>query len=197
MFSIYDEKKSPTTTEEPPKLNKFEAFFDWIELIAIYFSIGILIILCFFRHSPVIGSSMENTLHQNDIMIISIFNYTPKQGDIIVCQSETYGLDKPLVKRVIALAGQEVSIDYENWSVTVDGTKLDEAYVNFESDTMHPSDYLPNTFTVPEGHIFVMGDNRNYSSDSRSSSIGFIDERYVLGKVKLKLLPISDFEYYQ
>ncbi len=184
--------------ENTPKApSGFDAAFDWIELFMVYFSIGLFIILCLFRHSPVVGSSMEQTLHQGDILIVSQFMYTPECGDIIVCQSEVYGLEKPLVKRIIATSGQTVSIDYENWKVTVDGETLDEDYVNFEQDTvMKISDYLPDTFTVPEGMLFVMGDNRNHSADSRSSAIGFIDERYVLGKVKLKLYPFSDIEYY-
>ncbi len=180
----------------PEKPSGFDSAFDWIELFMVYFSVGILIILCLFRHSPVVGSSMLQTLHEGDILIISQI-YTPKNGDIIVCQSESYGLDKPLVKRIIATAGQTVTIDYENWRVTVDGEVLDEDYVNFEQGfSMKRSDYLPETFTVPEGKLFVMGDNRNYSADSRSSAVGFIDERYVLGKVKLKLYPFSDMKYY-
>ncbi len=192
------ELSADTLLEKAPKKpSGFESAFDWIELFMIYFSVGILIILCLFRHSPVVGSSMVPTLHNGDLLIVSQLMYTPECGDMIVCQSETYGLDKPLVKRVIATAGQTVSIDYENWKVTVDGKVLDEDYVNFEQGTiMKPSDYLTETFTVPKGKLFVMGDNRNHSADSRSSVIGLIDERYVLGKVKLKLYPFSDIEYY-
>ncbi len=182
-------------SKKPPL---FDSIFDWIELFMIYFCIGVLLILCVFRHSPVIGGSMENTLHEGDLLIVSELPYTPKCGDVIVCQSESYGLEKPLVKRVIAVAGQEVSIDYETWTVTVDGQKLDESYVKFEEGKlMRPSDYLEGTFTVPEGSLFVMGDNRNNSADSRNSSVGFIDERYVLGKVKLKLYPLNEIEIYK
>ncbi len=188
-------------SEEAPKEKKpplFDSLFTWVELFAVYFSIGILLILCFFGHSYVDGDSMNNSLFNNDMLIISKFNYTPKNGDIIVCQSsEDYGLEKPLVKRVIALAGQEVHIDYINWKVTVDGITLDESYVNFEEGKiMNPSNYLQETFTVPEGKVFVMGDNRNHSLDSRSEVIGFIDERYILGKVAVKIYPFSEFELY-
>ncbi len=185
------------TAESPEKPSGFDSAFDWVELFMIYFSVGLLLILCLFRHSPVVGTSMVPTLHQGDLLIVSQFMYTPENGDMIVCQSESYGLDKPLVKRVIATAGQEVKIDYKNWTVTVDGKELDEGYVNFEQGVdMKHSDYLPETFTVPEGKLFVMGDNRNNSADSRNSYIGMIDERYVLGKVKLKLYPLSDIKYY-
>lgn len=167
--------------------------FEWVETFAIYFSIGIAVLVLFFRHCPVVGESMMNTLKNGDLLIVTSFCYTPENGDIIVCQSAQYGLKKPLVKRVIATSGQTVTIDYENWCVTVDGVELDEDYVLYrEGRNMLMSDHLEDTFTVPEGMLFVMGDNRNNSKDSRSSEIGFIDERYVVGRVTLRLFPFSD-----
>ena len=168
--------------------------FEWVEMFAIYFAVGITVLMIFFRHCPVNGESMMHTLNHEDLLILSTFNYTPENGDIIVCQSETYGLDRPLVKRVIAVGGQTVKIDYEKWTVAVDGVTLDEDYIwKWENKTMLQSNYLPTEFTVPEGFVFAMGDNRNNSRDSRDSMIGFIDERYVVGKVALRLLPFSDF----
>lgn len=168
--------------------------FEWVEMFAVYFAISVAVLLLLFRHCPVNGESMRDTLQNGDLLIVSLLGYTPEGGDIIVCQSETYGLDRPLVKRVIATAGQTVSIDYTDWTVTVDGEALEEDYIlKREGFDMLRSNYLPETFTVPEGKVFVMGDNRNNSKDSRSSEIGFIDERYILGKVVLRLLPFSKF----
>ena len=184
---------------EHERTDVFSKVFEWVETFTVYFAIGLFIILMFFRHSPVVGTSMVPTLHNNDLLIVSQFMYTPKAGDIIVCQSETYGLETPLVKRIIATGGQTVRIDYESWTVTVDGVTLSEDYINrpIASDNiMKPSDWLLSEFTVPEGYLFVMGDNRNGSTDSRSSSVGFIDERYVMGKVAIKLFPLKDFKIY-
>ena len=193
MDNNFDNGSLPVEEAKPCR---FSRFFEWIELFVLCFAAGLMLLLLFFRHSPVIGTSMYPTLSEGDILIVSTFNYTPENGDIIVCQSETYGLDTPLVKRVIATEGQTVTIDYESWTVTVDGVKLDEGYINKANVPMNPSNYLPNTFTVPENQIFVMGDNRNGSSDSRDERIGFIDERYVLGKVSMRLLPFSDFKIF-
>lgn len=182
---------------EKNRNESFERFFDYIELLAVYFSIGLVIILLFFRHCPVDGVSMQNTLSQNDLLIVSDVFYTPKTGDIIVCQSAEYGLDRPLVKRVIATSGQSVKIDYHNWEVSVDGKILDEDYVKRHLGTkMNSSDYLENEFVVPDGLVFVMGDNRNQSLDSRSSNVGLIDERFIIGEVKLRIFPISKFRVF-
>ena len=99
----------------------------------------------------------------------------------------------PIIKRGIATEGQTVDIDFENSIVYVDGVALDEPYIN--EPTRDREDFF-SPVTVPEGYVFVMGDNRNGSTDSRAAIIGFIDERYVVGKVAFRLLPISEFEIF-
>ena len=169
-----------------------------IEMIALYFSVAMLILIVFFTHSPVNGNSMYPTLSDGDVVIINKFAYTPKSGDIIVCQSESYGLETPLVKRIIATEGQTVYIDCEARTVTVDGKVLDETYISGESTPFDSSDYLEATFTVPKGKLFVMGDNRGHleSADSRYEKVGFIDEGYVIGKVVLRLFPLGEMKIF-
>ncbi len=142
------------------------------------------------RLAIVDGDSMKNTLHDKELLIISNLMYEPEQNDIVVFNSPNY--PEPIVKRVIATEGQVVDIDFDTWTITVDGTPLKEDYVNKVSGPMDKYD-VSFPVKVPDGHIFVLGDNRNESLDSRSERIGFVDERYILGEVKLRLFPINKF----
>jgi signal peptidase I len=141
------------------------------------------------RMVDVVGTSMVPTLQDNDKMIVSNILYTPKQGDIIVFKKTEFK-DEALVKRVIATAGQTVDIDFNRGIVYVDGTALDEPYI--AELTTNQIDFV-GPQTVPEGCVFVMGDNRNKSTDSRDSRIGMVDTRLVIGKVYLTVFPFSNF----
>lgn len=135
------------------------------------------------------GHSMEPTLLNRDLMIVRKIAYQPETGDIVVIRMDEFspmGEDN-IVKRVIGLEGQEVIIDYENNRVAVDGAVLDEPYLNdAEADTMEP-DYGAVSYRVPEGCIFVMGDNRNHSTDSRSEYVGMVPAEQVMGGVILRI----------
>ena len=115
----------------------------------------------------------------------------PKPGDVVVATVPSYDKDEAIVKRVIAVEGQTVDIQYDfdgNATVYVDGEAMDEPYIN---ETMLHASYNTIEFpvTVPEGSVFVMGDNRNHSADSRYPPIGIFDKRYVLGKVLMVVWP--------
>ena len=139
---------------------------------------------------------MEDTLHNGDYLIVREIGYTPTPGDIIVAQniSLTYHPDL-LVKRVIAVGGQEVDIDFATWTLTVDGEPVDESLYRKLDGALRTSDY---TFpvTVPEGYVFVMGDNRNHSADSRFTEVGFIPVQCILGQAIVRLFPLGRFRLF-
>lgn len=141
------------------------------------------------RLVDVVGNSMYPTLENGDKVIVSNLFYEPQQGDIIVFRKDEYR-PEPLVKRVIAVGGQTVDIDFDLGIVYVDGVALDEPYI--AELTTDPIDFS-GPVEVPEGHVFVMGDNRNYSTDSRYSQIGCVDVRSIMGKVYYTVFPIKNF----
>lgn len=140
----------------------------------------------------VVGSSMVPTLHENDLLLLRSVGYTPQRGDVIVLRKESF-LSYPVVKRVIATGGEHVTVDYTTGTVSVDGVTLDEPYINeIMVDTGSPNMTVLDV-TVPEGSIYVMGDNRNKSSDSRDERLGTVDERYILGKALFRIFPLTAF----
>jgi signal peptidase I len=179
-------------TETAPKTDRSEVMrleiLDWIQCVVSTLVAVIIIFIFVGREIGVDGHSMNNTLHHMDKVLITDVFYKPKYGDIVIIHVDKYD-EVPLVKRVIATAGQTVDIDFDAHTVTVDGTVLNEPYIR--EPTSRPIDFI-GPVTVPEGCIFVMGDNRNASNDSRDAQVGFIDTRNVLGKVHLIALPGKD-----
>ena len=163
--------------------------YDWIQSVVTAFLFCVIIFAFFVRIIGVIGQSMEPTFHEGDSVIISRLFYEPKQGDIVVLRKLSFQ-EEPIIKRIIATEGQTVDIDFETGLVYVDNIPLTETYI--AESTRIPLDFDGKT-TVPENCIFVLGDNRNHSTDSRSSSLGFIDERYIMGRVLFRLLPLDRF----
>ena len=182
------------TAKQPADPMKFARdIYDWVEIFVVTMTAIMLIFTFIGRIAYVDGPSMNETLHDRDTLVVSKLFYTPKQNDIVVFQSPDSGIAGGIVKRVIATAGQTVDIDFDNWVVTVDGVALDEPYVNFEEGYAMRNDDVEFPITVPEGQIFVMGDNRNHSNDSRGSQIGCVDTRFVFGHVLFRLTPINKF----
>ena len=165
--------------------------FSWLQ--ALVFALLLLIIgFTFFgRIISVNGYSMVPTLQDKDMLLLQCVGYEPKQGDIVVLTKEFDTTTDPIVKRIIATGGQTVEINYAENLVYVDGVPLDEPYIK---EPMHgPVSSMEDTVycQVPPGHVFVMGDNRNGSSDSRHRSLGAVDERYILGRAFFVLLPFG------
>ena len=155
----------------------------------VYMLMGILLVfLLFFRVIVVSGDSMYSTLLDGDYLLLlsNLFYQEPERGDIVVISKQSFDNGKPIVKRVIAVEGQTVDIDFENAVVYVDDIALEEPYINsptnFNEGTVFP-------LTVAENCIFVLGDNRGVSRDSRDPVIGQVDEREVLGKAIFLMLP--------
>ena len=138
------------------------------------------------------GPSMENTLFGGDLILVWSVGYTPKQGDVVVLTQESYQEDS-IVKRVIATAGQQVDVDYDTNTVYVDGVALEEDYIKEQMFVPHYGEGI-NHVTVPEGCIFVMGDNRNNSADSRYPDIGIVDTRCVIGHGLMVLFPFHHWK---
>jgi len=163
--------------------------YDWIQCIVTAIICGVLIFVFLGRTIGVDGRSMLQTLRHNDRVIISNLFYTPANGDIIVFQSPAEQFEFPLVKRVIAIENQVVDIDFESGNVYVNNVLLNEPYI--AAVTTAKNDFT-GPLTIPPGFVFVLGDNRNSSTDSRDNVVGLVDTRYILGKVLLVLIPGAD-----
>lgn len=177
--------------------------FDWLQLLVVVLVVVVGLFTFLVGIIGVDGSSMYPTLHDRDMMLVQRIAYTPRRGDVIVLRKDNTFDNRALVKRVIATGGQTVYIDYESNTITVDGRVLDEPYLNYEEDEYGDDymaqisgldlEYVNREFTVPEGYLFVCGDNRNHSSDSRTAELGMVDERYVIGRVLMVFFPFTHF----
>lgn len=155
--------------------------------LTVLLTIVLLVFVLLFRIVIVSGSSMSSTLVDGDYILLlnNVFYHEPKQGDVIVATKETFKGGEPIIKRVIATEGQTVEYDGQTGIVKVDGVALDEPYILQEAHEKESSLIT----VVEDGCVFVMGDNRNNSNDSRYSEIGQVDTREILGKAVIIFLP--------
>ena len=167
--------------------------FTWLQALTFALVIIMIVFTFFARIIGVDGHSMEPTLQDRDMLLLQCAGYEPRQGDVVVLHKSFSTTGEPIVKRVIAVGGQSVHIDYDTSTVYVDGEPVDDSYlgepmVQPGSSTMQGTDW-----DIPEGSVFVMGDNRNNSSDSREESLGPVENQYVLGRALVVLFPFSHF----
>lgn len=211
--SDVEKATTATTKKTSTKPRTIDNIFDFVELFVFTLAAVFIITSFFFRYSIVDGGSMDKTLAHNEKLILRSFLYKPENGDVVVVQDKSTELKQPIVKRIIATEGQTVR--FYSDSVYVDGEELDEPYV-YTADFYSPfsSEYAYDTvpseallsvvtdsgvddkgryyeITVPDDHIFVMGDHRNVSKDSRT--IGTIHEDAVIGKAVLRFYPFDKF----
>ncbi len=195
FLEVSEEVISKPTTKTDFKTE----LFDWFEIVITAIILLVFLFTFVFKVVEIRGRSMMDTLQHGEKVIISNIGYTPKYGDIVVVSRNMHNSvngevsDKPIIKRVIATEGQVVDIDFESGAVYVDGNRLTETYTrtptNLKWDIKFP-------VVVESGCVFVLGDNRNDSIDSRSSRIGndgMIDTRYILGKALFRIFPFDSF----
>lgn len=199
-----ENQNEPVEEQEPPKKSSLlRSIIENLEVVVCAACAVILIFTMGFRVCAVNGTSMYPTLDHEDKLLVSNLFYTPERGDIIVFHmtgdvGEKF--NEPLVKRVIATGGEWLDINFDTWEVRVadnpqmeNATVIDEPYIYLGELPRYYGIQFP--LRVPEGHLFVMGDNRYGSADSRSSMCGFVDERRVMGKVVMRLYPFDKIEY--
>jgi len=179
--------------------------FEWMESIVGSMAVVCILMSMIFIKMDVSGKSMLPTLHDKDKIILTEYSLSsPKNGDIIVVSEQGTRCTGNIVKRVIATAGQKIKIDFENSDVYVDGNLLKENYIvnpkenlTYGGQMINKDQVLKNNeeVTVPEDCLFVMGDNRNHSDDSRSKRVGFVNKKYVIGKAQFVFWPFNDWKF--
>ncbi|MDR1101812.1 MAG: signal peptidase I [Clostridiales bacterium] len=163
---------------------------EWAQALVLAFIVAYLIRTFVFTLVMVDGPSMQPTLETNDRLFVTKLLYKPHNGDVIVFKPAN-NPSVQYVKRVIAVGGQEIDIDYQNSTVYVDGDKLDEPYINEQGLQMRGDMNFPAI--VPEDSVFVMGDNRNNSRDSRRTEVGFVSLDSIVGRAVFRFWPFEKF----
>lgn len=189
--------------EEEPK-KPFSDALDWVSSIVYAVAAMLVLNLFFFRSITVSGPSMLDTLEDGDQVVVTNFCYTPKYGDIVVIQAnklinENTGMwGEPIIKRVIAVEGDTILINFNRGEVYRNGVLLEEDYIKDLTFNRHDDTWMEGDkeYTVPENCVFVLGDNRPVSNDSRNlPQVGFIDTDLILGKAFVRVAPSDKFKW--
>jgi signal peptidase I len=191
-LALWSERKS-LMQEQEKQTAKGRDLYEWVQSLVGSVLVVVAIFTFVIRMMGVDGHSMLNTLQHGDRLLVvnSMLYHDYKYGDIVILRKNGVFDDDPIVKRVIAVEGQTVDIDFAEGIVYVDGEALEEDYIREPTYTAEGTEF---PLTVPEGSIFVMGDNRNGSSDSRDYRLGTVDTRYVIGKAAFLIFPGPDYE---
>ena len=176
-------------TEDTVELSVKAEIFDWLQSIVFAIIACVLLFMFVARVVTVDGGSMNPTLLHGDRLIVSNLSKNYEQGDVVVFVAPEY-MDEPLIKRIIATEGQLVEINFDKGIVKVDEQVMYEPYIAELTADMQDYD---GPVQVPKGCVFVMGDNRNRSTDSRTEEIGCVDTRYILGKAYFVMFPMKSF----
>ena len=186
MANEFETQKSPKAAPNKVAQDIYVMLHDLVYILAAVTVLFTLLI----RLVTVSGPSMTSTLLDRDYVAVlsNVLYRDVKNGDVVVAKVPGFE-DEPIVKRVIAVEGQTVDIDFDDGVVYVDGKALDEPYVN---EPVHDRENFEGKITVPEGCVFVMGDNRNASTDSRDARLGCVDTRYIMGRVYFTLFPVKN-----
>ncbi len=188
FYVVYNKEQKSTPVKT--KKSGWYVVYSWLDSL-VFAMILILVVFAFaLRIVGVNGDSMNPTLQNGEWLTVKAVNQTINKGDIVIVTQPNV-LNEPLIKRVIATGGDTIDINFETGDVIVNGKIVDEPYIN---EKTHSRGNFEGPITIPEGYIFVMGDNRNDSLDSRFNVIGLVDERYVLGVVEYRLSPFGAVE---
>lgn len=190
MNDATNELPVPAENPNDAENGKMNVILDYFETFILVLGCAFILLTFVFRICVVNGPSMEHSLFDGQRLLCSDLFYEPEYGDIIVFHQTGGRLNEPLIKRVIGVPGDVIDINFTSQVIAVNGQVLNESYAFYDATRpfIRPS---ATHIVVPEGYVFVMGDNRNNSTDSRSTEVGLVDQRRILGRVFLRVSPFT------
>ncbi len=178
--------------EKETQARQGQELYYWLQTVLVPLVCIIMLFTFVARVTRVDGISMDSTLSDNELLLVWSLGYEPTEGDVVIASIPGCEiLQGAIVKRCIATEGQTVTVDYTTNTVTVDGEVVVEDYINEYMNQLYTAPNPVMTYEVPEHHVFLMGDNRNHSTDSRDPAVGFVPEDCILGTAKVVLFPFN------